>query len=246
MDMMSKAWLTVFFTILLQPVFSQNNLLLEFTGIAYKDTQQLQDLYLQYDQSMLIVQGQIYLLPCECSPCRNAGGDNEGRNRGGEGDGRNSGKDSDQRNMGGDNDGRNFGGDEDGRNLGGDGDGRNLGGDSDARNQGGDSNNRSLGGENDGRGQGGDNDGRNLGGDADGRNQGGDEEGRNRGGDNDGRNAGADADLRQNGGELSSFSCERKSRNKFELFAINKNAEVYYFDGSELKKVDMSKGMVKL
>ena len=234
-----KLKIGLFFFLMLSfyPLFGQNSLLLEFTGIAFKDEQQLRELYVQYNQSILVVEGQVYFLPCECSPCRNSGRDNEGRNRGGGNDGRNSGNDSDGRNFGGDEDGRNLGGDGDGRKLGGSGDGRNLGGDSDARNEGGDS---------DGRNNGGDNDGRNLGGDSDGRNIGGDGDGRNRGGDNQGRNSDGDADLRTSGGVWSSFSCERTSRKKFELFAINKNAEVYYYDGSELIKVDLSKGFVRL
>src|SRR5690606_7096819 len=228
--------LIVVFLLMGQLSWSQNLLYLEKTGIEYEDKEQLRDLYYQYNQSMLSVEGYIYLIPCDCVSCRNSGGDNEGRNYGGDGNNRNAGGEIDGRNMGGDADGRNQGGDADSRNMGGDADGRNFGGESNERNQGG---------EGDGRNFGGDNDGRNSGGEGEGRNQGGDMDGRNQGGDNEGRNAGAEADFRMNGGELSAFECERKSRSKFILSGINKNAEVYFFDGTDLIEVDLSKDYVK-
>lgn len=233
---MVKNGILILALILTQFLSAQNPLYLVKTGIEYENREQLQQLYYQYNQNMLIVEGYVYLIPCDCVSCRNSGGDNEGRNYGGDGNNRNAGGEIDGRNMGGDADGRNQGGDADSRNMGGDADGRNFGGESNERNQGG---------EGDGRNFGGDNDGRNSGGEGEGRNQGGDMDGRNQGGDNEGRNAGAEADFRMNGGELSAFECERKSRSKFILSGINKNAEVYFFDGTDLIEVDLSKDYVK-
>ena len=233
---MYKIWFIIVSIFLIQPVFSQNSLSLETTGITFKDQEQLENLYIRHNQSMLIVEKQIYFLPCECSPCRNSGGDNEGRNSGGDKDGRNSGSEGDERNFGGDTDGRNQGEDTDGRNQGGEAEGRNQGSDAEGRNFGGDSDERNQDGEKEGR---------NFDGDTDGRNAGAEDEGRNQGGDAEGRNAGADTESRTGDGEISSFGCERKSRKKLHFYNINKNAEVYYFDGFELTKVNMSKGVVK-
>lgn len=233
---MSRIKEILFFFLFSPLLFSQEGMYLEFTGLVYENESQLKGLYEKYDQTLLIVENQIYLIPCECSPCRNRGGDDEGRNMGGDGDDRNLGGDGDNRSLGGDGDRRNLGGDGDNRNLGGDGDGRNLGGDMAGRDGGGDGDDRNMGG---------DGDRHNLGGDGDDRNSGGDASGRNQGADAAGRNASGNMALRSDGGSWSSFSCEPKSKKRFILLDIHRNAEVYYFNGLELVKVDMKKGLIK-
>ncbi|MBA5628664.1 hypothetical protein [Moheibacter lacus] len=224
----------VFFTA--QFSWAQNLLYLEKTGIKFEDKEQLRDLYQQYNQSILVVEDYIYLIPCECVACRKLSGDNEGRNLGGDGDNRNFSGDSSDRNSGGDIDGRNQGGESDERGFSGEGEGRNFAGESGNRNQGGESGERN---------QGGDSNKRNSGGDVDGRNADGEIEGRRAGGENDQRNSGAKADFRMNGGELSAFECYKKSRSKFILSGIHKNAEVYFYDGTNLIEVDLKEDFVK-
>lgn len=218
------------------PAIAQDALLLEETAETYTDEAQLKAMYLRFNQSLLVIEDQIYLIPCDCAPCRYMGAGIEGRNSGGDQAGRSAGGDSDGRGMAGDMDGRNQGGDEAGRSIGGDTEGRNMDGGSEGRNSGGDGEGRNMGGDSDERGMGGDADGRGMGGDTDGRDMGGDGEGRNNGGDMAGRLA---------AGDTNSFACEKKSKSRFKLLNVNKNAQIFYYDGVELTKVSIKNGLIK-
>lgn len=95
---MKRCLLVISFVCFLLPQESKSQVAFSQSIGKYKDMKQLEELYKDYG-SLLIINNFIFQIPCECSPCRNLGGDSDNRNLGGDSDDRNLGGGSDDRNM---------------------------------------------------------------------------------------------------------------------------------------------------
>lgn len=221
-----KYLLFIFLLSFLNTIRAQELIALQPTNVIYSNEQQLRELYIKYGQTLLIISDNIYLIPCDCSPCRNAGGNGENRNAGG---------DNSDRLLGGGAESRSASGENQERMLGGNGSDRNVGGNTNDRNVGNAGQERRLGGDADGRNSKGENQERQLGGDAN---------IRNAAGVNQNRQIGGNADGRNSAGAFKEFACSDFSKSKIKFYNINFNATILYYDGDSLRSLD-DKGIVK-